>query len=103
MKTTFNHNLRKADGSIDLNALGGYQQAIYEVYKYIAKETELNPMKRHIDSVPLIDTIAQTNAELTQLMQEEEERVLKAADAILAEPILITPAEDDLLIQNKLS
>lgn len=100
---TFNHNLRKADGTIDLNALGGYQQAIYEIYKYIAEQTQLNPLKRFIDAVPLLDAIAQTNAELAQLMKEEETRVLALADAILLEPILITPAEGDLINQQNLS
>ena len=64
---TFKHSFSTSKGFVNIQSLDGYMQALSEVYKYIAKETEFRPEKRMIDGAKLLDVIAATNAELGQI------------------------------------
>lgn len=91
---TFKHNFKTIFGVIDTAGINGYTQCLNEVYKHIAAVTEFNPAKRFIDAVDILDKIAATNGELSQLMAEEAENIGRELNGIIApKPVL---HEDDL-------
>lgn len=61
----FQHNLT----STQVEEISGYLKCLLNLYNYIKDETELNPEKGYIDSVPLLGTIQATSAELSQLFK----------------------------------
>ena len=69
-KPTFKHDLKKVDGSIDINEVGGYTKCLKSLLRFLEEETNFNPDKRFIDSVNILDRITNTNAELSELMRE---------------------------------
>ena len=68
---TLEHNFDTAFGVLDINGIQGYMQCMNAVYKHIEETTNFDPAKRMIDSVPLLDKIAATNAEFTKLLNNE--------------------------------
>ena len=64
---TFKHSYK---GTTDVQGITGFQNAIREVFNYLAEVTQFNPEKRFIDAVPLLDLIGNTNAELAQVLSD---------------------------------
>jgi len=71
----FEHKFKNAFGIIDTQGISGYLQALKALYNHIAEVTEMNPEKRYIDAVDLLDRISATNAELKSLMEQAEKEL----------------------------
>ena len=73
MQTIFKNEFKTALGIVDVAGINGYTKALQHLYKYLAQETQFNPAKRYIDALPLVEAIGEINAELSQVLSEEQE------------------------------
>ena len=55
---------------VDASKVTGYMNCLEDVLAYLQNKTEFNPAKRMIDSVELLDSITDTNAELIKLHEK---------------------------------
>lgn len=62
----------------DADFINGYQSALTDLLRYLQETTEYNPAKRMIDSVPLLNSISETNATLLEKMNAIKEIILKS-------------------------
>lgn len=101
---TFETNFVDSSGNIDIKGIAGFTNALRQLYLYISKQTEFKPEKRYIDAVPLLDIIAETNAELALLLNEADAKLKSENEENKLHPIFknITDSwQEDLLLQSK--
>lgn len=79
MKKAFPHNFKPLFYTLplDVNGVNGYTKALTHLYLQLADMTGFKPENRMIDAVVLLDMIAATNEELSELMNAEQERLKK--------------------------
>lgn len=77
MKKAFPHNFKPLFPTLPLDVKGvnGYTKAMTHFYSQIADMTQWKPENRYIDATVLLDMIAETNGELSELMKEEQKRL----------------------------
>lgn len=66
---SFNNRLRTTSQPSDVDFINGYQSALGDILSYLKNVTQYNPANRMIDSVPLLESIAETNTELMKKMK----------------------------------
>lgn len=93
---TFKHNFKDASGKIDINGINGFTQCLNQLYFYLREVTEMNPVKRMIDAVPILEIIEDTNAELSILLAQAGKDIAKDLKPL-------TTSEHDLLAQEQIS
>ena len=54
----------------NVDKLSGYTYALSDLLKYMEEITLFDPSRRFVDSVDIINTISETNAELTKYANE---------------------------------
>ena len=69
--TPFKHNLT----SDNIEGIQAYGSLLNELLSYVQDATEYNPEKRMIDSVPLLDKISASCAEIKNLLNDAKNKL----------------------------
>lgn len=72
-KPKFHHDFANSLGITDVNGIRGYVACLSALLTFLKNETEFDPAKRYVDSVKLLDRIANTNEELIGILDREHE------------------------------
>ena len=67
----YQNRFRTLPGTLpNIDKLSGYTYALSDLLKYMEEITLFDPSRRFVDSVDIINTISETNAELTKYANE---------------------------------
>jgi len=67
----YQHRFKTLPGTLpNIDKLSGYSYALSDLLKYMEDITQFDPSKRFVDSVDIINTISETNAEITKQANE---------------------------------
>ena len=77
--TAFKHNFTEEN----VEGIMGFAKCLAEMVRFLNEKTEMNPAKRMVDAVEILDKVAATSKELTILLQKAHIRLQNQKNAPL--------------------